>query len=119
MQTSSKKLTKKQQQKIIQQFITLLSDLRHPDECQAFFESFLTKTEQNVFTKRLGITWMLHQGRSYEEIKKQLKVSSATISSVAGQMNGEGAQLIVNKLRVDDWAERWATKIMGFFRFKS
>ena len=81
MQTSSKKLTKKQQRQIIRQFATLLSDLQHPDECQIFFESFLTKTEQNVFTKRLGIIWMLHQKKSYEEIKKKLKVSSATISS--------------------------------------
>jgi len=119
MQTSSKKLTKKQQPQIIRQFATLLSDLQHPDECQIFFESFLTKTEQNVFTKRLGIIWMLHQKKSYEEIKKKLKVSSATISSVARQMDEEGSKIIVNKLRVDDWAENWAKKIMGFFRLKS
>lgn len=119
MQTSSKKLSRKQQQKITQQFITLLSDLRRPDECQTFFKSFLTKTEQSVFAKRLGIIWMLDQNKSYEEIKKKLKVSSATISSVAKQMNEEGSQLIVGKLRVDDWAGRWAKKIMGFFHFKS
>ena len=117
MQTSSKKLSKKQQQKITEQFITLLSDLRHPDDCEYFFKSFLTKTEQNVFTKRLGIVWMLNQKESYKDIKKKLSVSSATISSVAKQMDEKGTQLIVSKLRVDDWAGRWAKKIMGFLRF--
>jgi uncharacterized protein YerC len=119
MQTSSKKLSKKNQQNITEQFITLLSDLRHPDECEYFFKSFLTKTEQSVFAKRLGIVWMLHQNESYKDIKKKLRVSSATISSIAGQMDAEGTQLIVDKLRVDDWASRWAKKIMGFFQAKS
>lgn len=119
MQTSSKKLSKKQQQQITQQFVTLLSDLRHPDECQSFLETFLTKTEQSVFAKRLGIVWMLHQKKSYQEIKKKLKVSSATISSVANQMDEEGTQLIVNRLRIDDWADRTTKKIMGFFQAKS
>lgn len=119
MQTSSKKLSKKHHQQITEQFITLLSDLRHRDECQYFFKSFLTKTEQSVFTKRLGIVWMLHQNESYKDIKKKLKVSSATISSVAAQMDEKGTQLIIDKLRADDWAERWAKKIMGFFKLKS
>lgn len=114
MQTSSKKLSRKQQQQITQQFLSLLSDLRHPKEAQAFFETFLTKTEQSVFTKRLGIVWMLNQNKSYAEIKKKLKVSSATISSVAGQVSEEGTQLITNKLRVDDWAGRWAKKILSW-----
>ncbi len=114
MQTSSQKLSRKQQQKITQQFVTLLSDLRRPDECRTFLKSFLTKTEQSVFAKRLGIIWMLDQNKSYKEIKMKLKVSSATISSVAGHMDGEGSQLIVDKLRVDDWAERWAKKITSW-----
>jgi TrpR-related protein YerC/YecD len=118
MQTSSKKLSRKQQQKITRQFVTLLSDLRHLDECQTFFESFLTKTEQSVFAKRLGIVWMLDQNKSYEEIKKKLKVSSATISSVARQMNEEGSQLMVGKLRVDDWAGRWAQKIISWLSLR-
>lgn len=119
MQTSSKKLTSQQQQAITEQFVTLLADLRHPDECQVFFSSFLTKTEQSVFTKRLGIIWMLCQGKSYAEIKKRLKVSSATISSIAAQMEESGMKMMVDKLRIDDWAERWTRKIMGFFRVKS
>jgi len=118
MQTSSKKLTKKQQQEITQQFITLLSDLRHPNECQTFFESFLTKTEQSVFAKRLGIIWMLDKGKSYEKIKKKLKVSSATISSVAGQMETQGSKLIVGKLRVDDWAQRWTKKVTSWLTLR-
>jgi Trp operon repressor len=119
MQTSNKKLSRKQQREIIRQFVTLISDLRDPDECLAFFESFLTKTEQNVFTKRLGIIWMLNQNKSYDEIKKKLHVSSATISSIANQMEVAGFKLTADKLRIDDWADKWAKKIMDFFRLKS
>lgn len=118
MQTSSKKLSRKHQQQITQQFLTLISDLNHPHEVEAFFKSFLTKSEQSVFTKRLGIIWMLNQHKSYEEIKKKLKVSSATISSLAGQMDQQETQLISNKLRVDDWAERWTQKITGWLRLR-
>lgn len=118
MQTSSKKLSKKYRQKIDRQFINLLADLNNPSECQSFFTSFLTKTEQNVFTKRLGIIWMLKQEFSYKEIKKQLNVSSATISSIAKQMDDKGTQLLVKKLEIDDWAEGWTERIFGFFSFK-
>ncbi len=119
MQTSSKKLSKKYQRSITQQFITLLSDLRHPTECEYFFTSFLTTTEQSVFSKRLGIVWMLYQNKSYKDIKRKLKVSSATISSIANQMDEPGIQLLIDKLRADDWAHRWSKKIMGFFKLKS
>lgn len=118
MQTSSKKLSKKHQRQITEQFVTLLSDLRHPDECEYFLKSFLTETEQSVFAKRLGIVWMLHQNKSYKEIKKKLKVSSATISSIARQMDEKGTQLIVSKLRVNDWAGRWAKKVMSWWSLR-
>lgn len=114
MQTSSKKLSSQQQQTITQQFVTLLTDLKYQEESQAFFNAFLTKTEQSVFAKRLGIVWMLHQGKSYEDIKRRLKVSSATISSVAAQMKNNDTQIIVDKLRVEDWAQRWANKLTNW-----
>jgi uncharacterized protein YerC len=117
MQTSSKDLTKKQQQQIIERFITLITDLRSPQEARAFFESFLTDTEQLVFAKRLAIMWLLEQGKSYDEIRQELHVSSATISSIAGQMNKLGSKMSVEKLRVDEWADKVAKKISRFLPF--
>jgi uncharacterized protein YerC len=117
MQTSSKKLTSNQQQTITKKFISLIADLKKPDECEIFLNSFLTNTERNVFTKRLGIIWMLNNGQSYDKIKKSLHVSSATISTVASQMDQAGIQLAVKKLNFDDWAERWAKKLLKLWPF--
>ncbi len=114
MQTSAKKLSKNTQQKISQQFVTLLADLRKPEECQAFFENFLTPTEQEVFAKRLNIIWLLNQGHSYEEIRQELHVSSATISTVAKQMDQVGINLTVDKLEIDAWADKWAERLTGW-----
>lgn len=117
MQTSNKKISSQKQETINERFVTLLSDLKDPTECKYFFSSFLTKTEQNVFTKRLSIIWMLEQSYSYKEIKKELKVSSATISSIASQMKDKGTQLIVKKLKVDDWASQTASKLTSWLPF--
>lgn len=117
MQTSAKELTKNQQRAIIDQFITLIADLRSPAEARAFFESFMTDTEQLVFAKRLAIMWLLKQGKSYDEIKKQLHVSSATISSLASLMDKQGVQLSMDKVSVDQWADKWAQKISRWLPF--
>ena len=61
---------------------------------------------------------MLHQGKSYEKIKKKLKVSSATISSVNKQIEQSGTQLIINKLKINDWASRWAKKIVNWLHLR-
>lgn len=114
MQTSAKKLSPINQDKISQQFITLLADLKKPTECQAFFESFLTETEQQVFAKRLGIIQLLNQGQSYDQIRKKLHVSSATISTVAKQMDQAGIELTINKLRLEAWAKAWTEKLTGW-----
>ena len=117
MQTSAKDLTKKQHQQITDQFITLLADLNNPEESRAFFSSFMTDTEQQVFAKRLAIMWMLHRGLSYEDIHQQLHVSSATISSVASQIDQPGIKLALDKIEIDNWADKWATKFRNWLPF--
>ncbi len=117
MQTSSKSLTENQQQDLVKRFLILLSDIRRPEEAAAFFYTFLTNTEQQVFVKRLAIVWMLSEGKSYEEIRQALHVSSATISSVAQQKDDQGMQLLIKKMRIDDWADKWAEKISQVLPF--
>lgn len=114
MQTSSKKLSAYRQKQLKDQFINLLADLKTPEECEAFYNSFLTETEQSVFGKRLAIMWMLEEGKSYQEIKDKLAVSSATISSVNNQLEEEGMRLAINKIKVERWADNWAKKILSW-----
>ncbi len=115
MQISSKSLTAKKQKKIFDHLHLLISDLRTPDQAEKVLKDFLTKTEYTVLAKRLAIAIMLDQGQSYESIRKELKVSSATISSVSDQMEEEGMKLAVKKIKVDQWAENAASKIQSWF----
>lgn len=85
MQTSSKKLPTDKETELFQQLVTLLADLEHPKAMAAFLGAFLSDTERSVLSKRLAIFYLLNKGKSYEEIKAELHVSSATISSMAEQ----------------------------------
>ncbi|HYD35385.1 MAG TPA: Trp family transcriptional regulator [Vitreimonas sp.] len=114
MQTSSHALPAKHHQQLLNRLYTLLADLKHPNDVQAFLADFLTDTERLVFAKRLGILWELQQGKSYEEIKKALQVSSATISSVAEVKGKKGWQLALEKMTADQWAERTLRKLPFF-----
>ena len=105
MQVSTKNLTPADEDQLFEQFYTLLADLSSPQEIELFFTSFMTPTERLVFAKRLAIAWLLEQGKSYDEINAQLRVSSATISSVAEIRQSQGMQLAFRRLQLDRWAQ--------------
>lgn len=90
-------------------------DLSSRRESQLFCEGFFSKTELSIFAKRLAIGVLLDQGKSYEYIRKLLKVSSATISSIAEIMHTKGYKLALQKLKVESWAETWSNKLMRLF----
>lgn len=104
MQTSNKKISQKQKNTLLTQLSTVLADFSHPAEVELFLQDFFTDTEINVFTKRLGIIYRLHIGESYEKIKDELKVSSATIASMSELVNKTGIQAGIKKITIDQWA---------------
>jgi uncharacterized protein YerC len=112
MQVSTQNLTPAAEDQLFEQFYTLLADLSSPQEMQLFLTSFMTSTERLVFAKRLAIAWLLEQGKSYEEINQQLRVSSATISSVADIRQSQGMQLAFRRLQLDRWAKNLLKRIM-------
>ncbi len=101
MQTSSKDLAPNKESELFDQLATLLADLRHPAEVRAFLREFLSETERSVFAKRLAILWELSQGKSYQQIKDQLQVSSATISSVAEFKDSPNLKTSLKKISLD------------------
>lgn len=111
MQISSKKLSNKQEKLIFSRLHFLLAEQKNPNEVAKFLENFLTPTEHLVFAKRLTISYLLEQGMSYAQIKKQLKVSSATISSVADSLEQPQIQQAIKKLKAIDQATIWYKKI--------
>lgn len=106
MQTSSRALSKDATTTILEQLFTVLAHLNHPQKVESFCRAFFSDTELMVFAKRLAILNDLAQSKSYEEIKDRLNVSSATISNVSETKEQAGAQVALQLLRLDRWAQK-------------
>ena len=63
-------------------FFQTISDLKDPEEIKTFLIDFLNDAELETFSKRLAIAYFLKKGRSYSNIKQNLKVSSATVAVI-------------------------------------
>lgn len=111
MQVSKQKLNKTIEKQIYSILYQLMSDINSPEEAEILLQDLLSDTERQVIAKRLAIAIFLDKGRSYENIKNTLKVSSATIASVQESMGNEGTQLALNKVKAEEWADEWAGKI--------
>ncbi|MFC1727403.1 Trp family transcriptional regulator [Patescibacteria group bacterium] len=112
MRLSKKRINKTVELQLYNLFYQVIADLRSTTEAKAFLEGILSKTELEALVKRLGVARLLDQGQSYEEIKKMLKVSSATVATIAEQMKKEkGFEVALKKIRAHQWAGKWAKKI--------
>ncbi len=98
----------------VEQLAELLSDLRNPDEVQEFLQAFLSKTELQTLSKRLEIIRLLSQQAAYQEIQKQLKVSSATVAGAASFLETAIAKKILYHISVAQWATSWSKKVTKF-----
>ena len=88
--------------------VTLLDDKK---QISNFFKSLLTHTEMEMVSKRIQIVKMLLNGRSYEEIKRTIKVTDSTIARInnllASENNGlEAAIVKLRKIEADLDKER-------------
>lgn len=99
---------KKQLYETLAQAIT---DLRDKDETLQFLNDFFTESELEAFAKRLAIAYWLKKKRTYQNIKDNLKVSSATVASTEKEMKKEGFGLILKKVEAEEWANIWTERI--------
>lgn len=116
MRVSNQKLNPSLKKQIMDTFEQALIDLRDRKELSTFLHDFLTESEFEAFSKRLAIAYWLKKGRSYNNIKDNLKVSSATIASVQTQLESKGLKLALDKIEAEEWASQWAEKIKNFIR---
>lgn len=112
---SSQQLEQTFEEQLHRSLFQVLADLSSTHEAKVFSSSFFTTTEISIFARRLAIAVLLEQGKSYENIRALLKVSTATISSVAEQMKKPGLVLALRKLKVESWAEEWSEKLLRIF----
>lgn len=111
MRTSRTKLHPSLAKEIKRNLFQVLLDLKSNKEIETFLQDFFTSGELETFSKRLAIAYWLKKGRSYENIRKNLKVSSATIASVQSLMETQGLKLALKKIEAEEWAAQWAKRI--------
>lgn len=89
-----------------------VADLKTPENIEEFFKAFLSKTEYQTLAKRVAVAYWLDKGRGYNNIRDNLKVSSATIASIQETLKkSRGARLAIARIRADEWANVWTEKI--------
>ena len=116
MRTSSFKLSPSLKNQIGKTLAQVIADIKTPEEAQIFLKDFFNESEYETFIKRLVITYWLKKGRSYTNIKQNLKVSSATIASIQTTKDKPGIKLALKKIEAEEWANIWAEKIQKFLK---
>jgi len=111
MRVSNDKINSSLKRQLVKTFAQTLSDFKNMDEALSFIKDFLTDKESETLAKRLAVAYWLKNGRTYPNIKKNLKVSSATIAEVSSIMNKKGFNLALKKIEAEEWANHWAKKI--------
>ncbi len=97
-------------------FLGVLAEVKSPEEIEMVLQDLLTETERAIILKRLGIAIYLDKKRSYEDIKNNIRVSSATIASVADSLGNPGFQEMIKRIKADQWAEETSGKIAKSIR---
>jgi uncharacterized protein YerC len=118
MQASRDRVNPIINKQILSLWYQLMADIKTPQEAETIFSDLLSEIELSAITKRLAVGYYLHKKRSYEVIKNNLKVSSATIASVQSGINKPGWKLALQKMLAEEWATKWEAKIKSLLSKK-
>ena len=113
MRLSHDALSTEIDEEIARLFVQVASDVRSPEDMDVLLRDLLAETERLAIAKRLAIALFLTEGKSYDQIKKLLKVSSATVAKVQEMLDTPGMKLALRKIHDDQWASQWAKKLSG------
>ncbi|HAI22914.1 TPA: hypothetical protein DCP77_02380 [Candidatus Collierbacteria bacterium] len=113
MQLSNNPLNKTIEKQLSEMMYGILAELKTPEDVKMVMNDVLTDGERVAILKRLGIAVYLDKGRNYEDIKNNIKVSSATIASVAENLGNSGWQEMIKRIKAEEWASEWTNKISG------
>jgi uncharacterized protein YerC len=116
MQVSKKKVNANLEKQLFSMLYQLVADIKTSDEAEIILKGLFSEIELTAFAKRVAIGYWLHKGRSYENIKQNLKVSSATVAEVQQNIKSKGWKGALQKLTADEWANQWEAKIKSFFK---
>ncbi len=116
MQISKKKINNQLLKQIEQMWLQLVVDVKTVEEAEVIMKSLLSDTEHMAIVKRLAVAYWLSNKRSYGNIRDNLKVSSATIAAVGQTLENHGWKHALKKIKADEWATKWESKIKSAFK---
>jgi TrpR-related protein YerC/YecD len=101
---SFKKLSEKKTQELTDQLWKAVTLLENKSEVRSFLHDILTHTEIQMLAKRLEVVRLLDEGYKYEEIRKSLNISEATISKIQNwrEAFGQGYNIVLERLKKFD-----------------
>lgn len=117
MQISKRELSPSFEKELKEILAQVIADISSKEKSKLFLTDFLTQTEYIALSKRLAIILYLTKGKSYEEIKKEIKVSSATIASIQSALenNSPGIMTALNYIKAEEFANKWTNKLTNIF----
>jgi len=88
----------------INELMEVILSLRDMDECRAFLQDLCTVQELISFSQRLQVAKLLLAGETYESIRRQIPVSSTTITRINTALHfGEGGyQSVLGRLEKEN-----------------
>lgn len=95
------KLSVKEQEQLLLEFCESMLSLKSLREVVNFLKDIFTKQEIEMISKRLKIARLLLEGKTYQEIRQNIKVASGTIGRVNVwlKLSGEGYRMVVKRVK--------------------
>lgn len=116
MRLSSQKLSSEVEKEILAILFQVIADTTKDSEVEALLRGILSKAELLSVAKRIAVAKYLKDGLSYTEIKKRLKISSATVSQIQNELKkNPGFKIALNKITTEEWASTWEKRIKELF----
>lgn len=116
MQVSKQKVNQTLEKQLYKTLYQLIADLEKPEEVETVLKDMLSETELTTIAKRLAVAYWLSKNRSYENVKTNLKVSSASVAEIQKGLKKPGWRLAIAKVTADEWANVWEEKIKKVFK---
>jgi len=111
MKKSTQPMNKKIEAQVYKILYQVLGDAKNEVDVEITLKALMSENELSAVAKRLAIAVFLDKRQSYEHIKDVLKVSTATIASVAESMNKRGIQMALAKVKAEEWADVWSIRL--------
>ena len=87
----------------IDELFKAILTLKTEEDCYRFFEDICTVTELHAIAQRLQVAFLLDEDRTYADIERETKASTATISRINKclKYGADGYRLVIDRMKND------------------